>query len=350
MKLRNIFKLSVLALFTSFSAEAQDVHFSQFAVSNLTMNPATTGVMSCNMRASAIYRNQWGSVMGSNAFNTFGFGIEGKFNSGRHDYWGAGMSFWADKAGASNFSSVQASFSSSYLKKIGGRRSNEHYLVAGGQIGFNQRSLSLDKLRWGENWNGTGFDGSLSSNETLFNTSTTVADVNVGLLWFSALDRKNKNNVYGGFALHHITGGNLSFTKQQTEPLYTKLTIHGGGEVRLDRRLALVPGAALYFQGASTMINAGTSIKFDFSKRSSSSQAFTVGAFLRTTNKLESGMSPESIIMLVRTRYSSHHFGFSYDINISPLVVATGGNGAFELSYVYTMCGQRGRRLGCPTF
>ena len=40
------------------SVKAQDIHFSQFYASPMNMNPATTGVIGCDMRFSAIYRNE----------------------------------------------------------------------------------------------------------------------------------------------------------------------------------------------------------------------------------------------------------------------------------------------------
>ncbi|MBK7037948.1 MAG: type IX secretion system membrane protein PorP/SprF [Bacteroidetes bacterium] len=41
---------------------AQDVHFSQYNAAPLALNPALTGVNSCDWRAGLTYRNQWNSV------------------------------------------------------------------------------------------------------------------------------------------------------------------------------------------------------------------------------------------------------------------------------------------------
>ena len=41
----------------------QDIHFSQFYMSPLTLNPALTGVMNCNTRFVGNYRNQWSPVI-----------------------------------------------------------------------------------------------------------------------------------------------------------------------------------------------------------------------------------------------------------------------------------------------
>lgn len=365
MKLGKLFTCTILALAAcTFQVEAQDIHFSQFYVSNLTLNPATTGVMSCKMRVSAIYRNQWTSALGANAFNTFGLGVEGKFAVGNYDYAGVGLSVWADRAGASAFTSIQANLSGSYLKKIGGRRSNEHYLVAGGQVGFIQRSIRTQELRWGGQWDGTQFTRTLPSGEDFAGSTTPKFDMSAGLMWFSSLDKDNKSNFYVGVGFQHLTKVDVSLLavpnvissgNNPVEALYTRFTFHGGGEARLGRRLALVPSAAIMMQGPSAQLNVGTGVKFDFSKRARSNQAFTVGAYMRGSNQVVGNdeISPfgvDAIIALLRLRFNSSAIGLSYDINVSGLSAATGGNGAFELSYVWTMCTNRGRRLGCPTF
>lgn len=362
MKLGKFFTLIIIACIANLNPiQAQDIHFSQFYVSNLTLNPATTGVMSCQMRVSAIYRNQWASIAGQYAFNTFGLGAEGKFNTGKSDYVGAGLSVWVDRAGASSLTSVHASVSGSYLKKIGGRRANEHYLVAGGQFGFIQRSIRVDQLNWGSNWDGTRFNGSLADDPSAVSKGLAVADLSAGLLWFSALDKDNKSNFYAGIGFQHLTKADISFIDtvltngKPAEQLFTRFTIHGGGEFRLARRLAVVPNFAVMLQGPSTQLNVGTGLKFDFSKRSESNQAFTIGAYMRGTNHAQlqtdaTTFGVDAIVALLRLRFGSSHIGISYDINVSQLAAASNGNGAFELSYVWTLCSKRGRRMGCPSF
>jgi type IX secretion system PorP/SprF family membrane protein len=362
MKIGKIFTLIAIALVLKVSStQAQDIHFSQFYVSNLTLNPATTGVMTCQMRVSGIYRNQWASVAGQYAYNTFGLGVEGKINAGKNDYVGVGLNVWVDRAGASAFTSVQATISGSYLKKIGGRRSNEHYLVAGAQLGFTQRSIRMgSNLKWGNGWDGTQYDGSLGSGEDQLlggNTRSFPAfDLSAGLLWFSALDKNNDNNLHVGIGFQHLTQATFQFLDGGAgESLFSRFTIHGGAEARLGRRMALVPNFAFYVQGPSFQMNVGTGFKFDFSKRAKSNQAFTVGAYVRGSNQLVAaqpvaGFGVDAIIAVIRLRFGSSQFGFSYDINVSKLVAATNANGAFELSYVWTLCNKKGRKLGCPSF
>ena len=44
------------------------------------------------------------------------------------------------------------------------------------------------------------------------------------------------------------------------------------------------------------------------------------------------------------------NIGFSYDINTSTLRTASNGNGAFEFSLVYKICGPERRGVYCPNF
>ena len=79
---------------------AQDIHFSQFYMSPLNLNPAMTGVMNCNIRLAANYRNQWASVLRDNAYRTYSVSYDQKIPVGRYDYFGIGGTFWGDRAGA----------------------------------------------------------------------------------------------------------------------------------------------------------------------------------------------------------------------------------------------------------
>ena len=53
--------LSAAVLFSG-SLMAQDVHFTQYFTSPLTLNPAMTGLVADDLRFSGNYRQQWASV------------------------------------------------------------------------------------------------------------------------------------------------------------------------------------------------------------------------------------------------------------------------------------------------
>ena len=83
MKINKILSITAALLLSIGAVQSQDIHFSQFYASPLNLNPATTGVLSCDLRFSAIYRNQWASVLNSRAFSTFSAGVETRLPVGK---------------------------------------------------------------------------------------------------------------------------------------------------------------------------------------------------------------------------------------------------------------------------
>lgn len=327
----------------------QDIHFSQFYLSPLNLNPAMTGVMNCNIRFTSNYRNQWASVLKDNAFNTYSFSYDQKFNAGRNDYFGIGGTFWGDQAGEANFKTLTGKLSFSYSKKMGGTRKQAHYLVAGAEAGGAQRSIDFLNLRWGTQHDGAGgYDPTLPSQETRFDRDNFLfADMGAGLLWFMVFDESN--NFYAGGAFHHLNRANQSFSSEGEELLYTRWTGHAGGEFKMNPKFGLAPGLIIMSQGPSFQVNAGTSAKFFFGNRESP-QAFHLGLWSRIANNSENGLLNDAVILSTRFDVNNITMGFSYDINVSPLNRASNGQGSFEFALVYKICNLARSGVYCPDF
>ncbi|WP_116124956.1 PorP/SprF family type IX secretion system membrane protein [Lewinella sp. IMCC34183] len=343
---------TLLLLFCCATAlQAQDIHFSQFYMSPLNLNPAMTGVMNCNSRIAVNYRSQWASVLGNNAFQTYSVSYDQRIAVGRNDFFGIGGTFWGDRAGEANFATTTGKVSASYSKKMGGSRKFGNYLVAGAEVGAAQRSLDFLALRWGSQHDGDGgFDPTAPSGENgLDRDQFLFADMAVGLLWFMVFDENN--SLYAGGSFHHLNRANQSFDNEGEDLLYSRFTTHAGGEFMLNRRFGLVPGVIIMNQGPSFTVNAGTNLKFLLDGgRGDADQSFQVGLWTRVSNRLDSSVLTDALILSTRFDYENFALGFSYDINTSDLKVATDGNGGFELSLQYKICGSQRRGVYCPTF
>lgn len=330
------------------AATAQDIHFSQFYMSPLNLNPALTGVIGCDMRVSAIYRNQWASVLRSNAFSTYSASFDARLPVGRYDYVGLGGTLWGDRAGTAAFSTLQGNISGSYMKRLGGLRSNESYLVAGAQLGVTQRDINTSALLYGDQWQGDP-NNLGQTTEVPFDPNFIFADMGAGIMYFTALNRKNTSNFYAGLAFHHLNRANMSFTRRTFDALYSKLTIHLGGEFALGEKFALVPNVLYHKQGPSFQVNAGTSAKFKLGNPRQK-QAFYIGAFMRIAGHYESALISDAAIFSARFDFSNFSLGLSYDMNVSALKPASNGNGGFEFALIYKICKGNNRRFGCPDF
>lgn len=329
---------------------AQDIHFSQFYMSPLNLNPAMTGVMNCNSRLVANYRNQWASVLRSNSYRTYSFSYDQRIPVGRYDFFGIGGTFWGDQAGEANFATTTGKLSLSYSKRMGGTRNGGNYLVIGAEGGGAQRSLDFLRLRWGTQHDGLGgFDPDAPTQEDFDRDQFVFADLAAGLLWFMTFDENN--SLYLGGAFHHLNRADQSFTSDQPDLLYSRYTVHAGGEFQVSNRFGLVPGVIVMSQGPSFQVNAGTSFKFLLGRgRVASDQSFQVGLWTRVSNRVESGVLNDAVILSTRFDYENFSLGFSYDLNVSDLSDASNGNGGFELALQYKICGQQRRGVYCPTF
>lgn len=335
-----------LAMMAAVAVQAQDIHFSQFYQSPLNLNPAMTGVMNCNHRIVANYRNQWASILKSNAYNTYSASYDQKIPVGRYDYFGLGGTLWGDKAGASEFATLQARMSGSYAKKMGGYRKKAHYLVLGADLGVSQRSINSINLQWpSQNDNGQ-FNPNLQG-DIINDPNFWFVDLSAGALWFSVFDENN--NFYFGGAFSHLNRANQSFDNANI-PLYSKFTFHAGGEFMTGQRFGLVPGVVTFFQGPSWQANFGNSFKFLLGNSRRYNQAFQIGAWARLANRLSDGKLMDALILSTRFDYEQFTIGFSYDINTSSLYTASNGNGSFEFSLVYKICGPERRGVYCPNF
>ena len=307
-----------IAFLTAGSLKAQDIHFSQFYLSPLNLNPAMTGVMNCNIRLVANYRNQWASVLKSNAYNTYSVSYDQRVPVGRYDYFGIGGTLWGDRAGELDFATTQGRLSLAYSKKMGGYRRQAHYLVLGSDIGVSQRSIDFQKARFGSQHDGGGnFNPNLPSREEFLRNNFMFADISAGILWFSVFDEDN--SLYFGGAYSHLNRANQSFDEEEEELLFSKFTVHAGGEFMIADRLGLVPGVVMFRQGPSFELNGGTSFKFLLGGSRRSYQAFQAGVWMRLSNHFDKTFTGDAVIISTRFDYEQISIGFSYDVNVSSL-------------------------------
>lgn len=347
MTKRLAFYLSLVVVFSVTTLRGQDIHFSQFYMSPMTLNPALTGVMNCNTRIVGNYRNQWASVLGPAAYNTYSISYDQKMPVGRYDYFGFGGNIWSDVAGTVDFQTLTFKLAGAYSRRVGGDRRKAHYLVIGAEAGVSQRSWDYLKSRWPNQHDGGGGHDPDIGGELGLQDNFLFGDVGLGVLWFSTLSKKK--NFYFGAAINHLNQANLSFYRpDNVEKYYTKMVFHTGGEFPLNRSVSLVPGAVFFNQGPSLEINAGNSFRFNLDN--ADDQSFQFGAWMRLARHFEDPILVDAIILSTRFDYSNWGIGFSYDINVSSLSQESRGNGGFEFSMVYYVCGPQNRGVYCPKF
>jgi type IX secretion system PorP/SprF family membrane protein len=348
------FTVFVLGIFW-FQADlsAQDPRFSQYYANPSRINPALTGVFDGQVRLQALYREQFTSVAGPEAYKLAAASFEMRLPVGRFDQMGIGLDFLRDEAGTSNFQRLHANLGMTYIKQLSGSRGsdNAQYLSGGAQIGFGQWSFEANRL-----WFSSQFDpGTISVNEGQNSGEDFEGQeyrlhmsINAGLLWYALLDENA--SVYAGAGLYHANNPNIAFANDYFQPLDRRWVAHIGGEVPLNDDLSLLPAVIYMQQGPATSTTLGTQLKYY--GRNLSDLDMKLGLWLHAGQSPTSSFQLESIILSTVLEMPSLSLGLSYDFTGSPLTLVNEGRGALEINIAYKYLQERGRsyRVNCPSF
>lgn len=334
--------LTLLCLFAIMAGlKAQDPHLSQFYAAPLQLNPALTGVMNGNYRASFLYRSQWGEVLrdeSTNQFRTMTAAVDFRIPIKKNAF-GIGLEMMNDKAADSNFGTTRAGLAINYMQNVD--RYGQHYIALGLQADIIQRSFGLDNLRFGNQWNGISYDPQIIQDNPAYlatlNQQFTFFDASAGILYF--MRGKNKRTTaYGGFSAQHVNQPNQSLGTEEAR-LPIRYSIHSGVNFKVAKQFDLLPKFLFQFQGQSIETLYGTDVRYLFDERDPSGNSFRFGALYRMVGGLNAqnanGINSESIALLTGINYHGLDIGIAYDINISQFTNGTFSRGGFEIALAY---------------
>ena len=323
MKLIKILPLLCFLVAVSSKTEAQDLHFSQFMMSPLSLNPANTGAFEGTFRIGGIYRDQWQSVI-TNSYKTPLIYVDAPVITGfrRQDWVGVGVEAYQDKAGAGQMTNSGFLFSGAY--HIGLDKKSTNVLAIGIQGGYGQRRIGdRDKFDFEDNLK-TGQPVASSQDYTKLATQDVkFLDVTAGVGLRSKLNATTKMNA--GFAIHHINRPSNTYKSGGSTWKQPFLYVANLGlDVDLTKKWILSP--SLLFQsvsGASEInIQALGSYLFNTEKKI----RLNVGAGYRVA---------DAAMMMVGMDYGDLRVGLAYDVNVSSLSQVSKYKGGFELGASY---------------
>jgi len=315
--------LLLAAILCSITIFAQDIHYSQFYSSPLTLNPALTGINDCNYRASAMYRNQWSSVSPDPYVTpSISFDINNILQRIiKKGTLSAGGLLLNDKAGAGALSNLTIQGSLAYARPLTSNRKLNGSL--GLQFGYTQKSIDFNKLLFETQFDGETFNPQLSNQEA-YNDKISYVDLNAGL-YFSYAASKNVDVFLGGAAFHLLQPKEKFLSTGPDNKLSMRFVVHGGFRLGLTSNLDLIPQVLVMSQDKANEVNVGATLQY---KLNNDVKIFG-GVWYRLN---------DAIIPMVGIEYKRLRLGFSYDVNTSSLKDASHENGGFELALSYTGC------------
>lgn len=300
----------------------QDIHFSQFYRCPLMLNPANTGVFDGDIRMMAIFRNQWQTIVVP--YNSTGLSgdMSFPFKLGR-DKLGVGLQLIADRAGDSKYTTLQASVSGAYHKYFRGK--NPAMLSIGIASNYYQRSYDPNQLTLDNQFNGDYFDPTIPPDEQFDRTKLSFVDFGIGLNASQRYNEKHLVNI--GASIQHIPSVEQNFfAKSNNTLLQPKWNVYINSELSINKIFSLIPMFFYQYQDKKYETVTGLGTGINLSPRSTEKLALKMGVNYRIE---------DAIISWVQFEHKSLSFHLSYDMNNSPLRIASNSYGGIEFSAGY---------------
>ncbi len=321
----NYYKLFILLITihcSLFTALSQDIHFTQFNNSPLTLNPASTGIFFGDYRLCLNDRNQWRSV--TKPFTTLSASFDSKIltNTFKKNMLSAGIVFFRDKAGDSDFGTTEASLSVNYTKSIDVFA--KQYISFGIQAGMAQRTLDFSNLTFDNQYNGYKYDSDLSNLQQFNKDNFMFPDLSAGLNWYYFI--KERTNLNAGVSVFHINQPDQSIIADGKSKLAPRLSFNLNFQTPIAEKLDIEPSALFMRQGTFNEFNFGLMLRIIKDRNVYNYTSFNIGAFTRLKDAAN---------IMAGVDYKRFTIGLSYDINYSDLHKASYSRGAYEISLIY---------------
>ena len=318
---KGLFSLTLLSVVQLVSAQ-QDKHFSMFFANPVQLNAGAAGHGEGDISIFTNYRSQWFSIS-DNPFRSISASVDGRLfeQNLSNGFFGAGINFYHDQTGDSQFQQNIISFPVNYSLEL----NKYSYLALGIQPAYFAQSIDKTQLYFDNQWDGGGFNTAISSGENLGIQNFSRFDLSTGIYYIA---RPEKNLSYkGGIALNHITKQRISFYSIN-EKLYRNATVFAQADFkRVTSKLTFHPAIFFFFQGPNRELTFGNNFEFELRPPSQhtmyfNGQSISLGVYYRTS---------DAFITNLIYNAGGLSFGLSYDLNLSGLTAASNGSGAFEL-------------------
>lgn len=322
-----LFMLSVI------SAEAQDMHFTQFYSAPLYLNPAFTGANVCS-RLSLTYRNQWPGI--STAYKSYLLSADHYLDK---YHLGIGLLLGNDEAGTGQLRTTIIDPSIAYELRLG-------KLIAvrlGVQPGFAMKSINYGKLVFGDQIVRGGNAATIEDPTS----SKSNFDANAGAMVYS-------DSWWLGYSMFHLNKPNESMIGGVSK-LPVKFSLQGGYRYTLseknekDEMKQNSLTATFNFRGQKKFDQLDIGVYY-------TQYYFSLGVWyrglpLKAYKKGYPNKDALAIVLGFKTKRA--YIGYSYDITISQLSKIS--NGAHEVSLAYQLCKPKKKKhyrkqLACPKF
>ncbi|MFN4255637.1 MAG: PorP/SprF family type IX secretion system membrane protein [Saprospiraceae bacterium] len=320
------------------TVRAQDIHFTQYNMSPMTLNPANIGGFNGTIRVGGIYREQWRSVIGGSRFTTPSAWVDAPVIRGfrKRDWIGVGFMLFQDKAGDGGLSHGAAKFGAAYHFALD--KKGNTYLTLGAHYGGEQRKTDINKYYFEDGIIKSGgidnYDrtksldqNGLSGGNSVLNARYT--DIDAGIALTSKLNKTTDVKI--GVAMYHITRPNYSLLTGGTGGVGTttsdmprRLVVHGQFNTDLNKKLSFNPTFLFQSMSGADEIVLQAPFGYKLNPQKEITLHAGLGYRMRDAANLLLGMTKGNL-----------RVGLAYDVNLSSLTTVSNYRGGWELAVNY---------------
>ncbi len=329
MKLVKTLLLFISLLFFG-QTQAQDIHWTMFDMSPLTLNPAFTGAYEGTFRIGGIYRDQWNSF-GASGFKTPSFYVDANILPiGKKSWLSVGGMMYNDEAGSNKLTTLSTMGSAAL--HIGLNKKATSVFTIGLQGGMVQRRLKTDGLLFEDQiqLGGTNDPVQDSENFPLLNQDPekSFLDFAAGVKLSSQLNKTSDVTV--GMTFRHLTTPEnffLSNTQnQEGDDLPMLFTLHGRFNAALNDTWSISP--AFIFNKISSANEIGLQALVGYNIGEKKDMTIFIGPGYRMVDN-------DAVEAILRFDYKQFRVGAAYDFNVSSLSSVSNNQGGFEIAASY---------------
>ena len=328
-----------LSIVLTSGLKAQDIHFSQFHMTPLNINPGQTGVFNGDYRFTALVRDQWRSVPVPYLTVSGAFDMRLSSYKYRNQFFGIGGQFNYDQAGDSRLSLVNFALNGSYAYII----HPQHIVSAGIGLGISQRRFNEEDLRWERQWNGDSYDPDLSSGEIFDATNLLFFDLSAGINYRYQVSSRTWINIGGG--AFHLNSPDQSYyaLNQKDTGLPMRLAANLTSSFRIANHFDLMLNGLYQFQDPYKELVANGLARIYISNKPGKHYILDLGVGWRDL---------DAFYPMAGFQYNNWYFSASYDINTSFFEIATDGRGGPEIGvrYIYAKPTPPNEFKKCPVY
>lgn len=343
MHLKKLHTALVAALLTTVLSglHAQDIHFTQFNMSPLTLNPAHAGRFEGTVRVGGIYRSQWTSILSKRQFETPSAWVDAPIIRGfrRNDWVGAGLMFFQDNVGSGILKHSAAKLGATYhlalnkkatsVLSLGIQWGNEGYRVDDSNLRFEQGYLNATP---GQDYSTTqsgnfALDGrrnfsTFGGGAIISSRLNKTMDFLVGFTLFNATTPKFQSLLTVDTSTTNPGNPNPATPQSFDQP--QRAIFHGTFNIQTSDRVTISP----------TFIYQTTAKQDEIMVQA-------MGGYLFDPEKditLQAGLGyrlGDAVNILLGAKIKDLRVGLAYDVNTSGLSNDTNYRGGFELAANY---------------